>query len=75
LEFQWNLWNSHIVMTVCKSAEAAAGTWIRQCPQRYRDLTMIRIAKPTAALASSFRHNLLRVNLKTTTPWIAGKTN
>lgn len=36
----------HTVTKVGSSAEAAAGTSIRQCPQSYRDLSLIRIAKP-----------------------------
>lgn len=31
--------------TVGFSANAATGTSIRQCPQRYRDLTLIQIAQ------------------------------
>lgn len=50
---------SEMASNVRSSAIAAAGTSIRQRPQSYRDLTLIRIAKP-AELASSFRQDSTR---------------
>jgi hypothetical protein len=39
------------VASVRSPVEAAAGTSNRQCPQRYRDLTLIRIVKPNGCFS------------------------